>query len=78
MPIKAKAKHKDDILPAEPSGPSTRTIPIGKNFWTNVEPGEDSLSDYAVSKKFIHVLRHARIQREDDGAIEFCVIKILY
>ena len=28
-----------------------------------------------VSKKLIHLLRHARIQREDDGAIEFWRIK---
>ena len=30
---------------------------------------------HAVSKKLIHLLRHARIQREDDGAIEFWRIK---
>ena len=48
---------------------------IGKRTWTDVEPGEYSLSDYAVSKKLIHLLRHARIQREDDGAIEFWKIK---
>ena len=28
-----------------------------------------------MSKKLIHLLRHARIQREDDGAIEFWRIK---
>ena len=55
----------------EPAGPSIRTIPIGKRTWTDVEPGEYSISDYEVSKKLIHLLRHARIQREDDGAVEF-------
>ena len=44
---------------------------MGERTLTDVEPGEYSISDYAVSKKLIHLLRHARIQREDDVAIEF-------
>ena len=65
---KAKAKPQR----REPSGSSTRTIPIGTRIWTDVEPGEYSLSDYAFSKKLIHLLRHAdQLHREDDGAIEF-------
>ena len=68
---KAKAKTQR----REPVGSSTRTIPIGERIWTDVEPGEYSISDYAVSKKLIHLLRHARKQREDDGAIEFGRIK---
>ena len=59
----------------EPAGSSPRTIPIEERIWTDVEPGEYSLSDYAVSKKLIHLLRHARIQREEDGAIEFWRLK---
>ena len=59
----------------EPAGSSTKTIPFGERFWTDVEPGEYSISNCAVSKKLIHLLRHARIQREDDGAIEFWRIK---
>ena len=68
---KAKAKPQR----REPGGSSTRTIPIGERNWTDVEPGEYSISDYALSKKLIHLLRHARIQREDDGAIAFWRIK---
>ena len=68
---KAKAKPQR----REPAGSSTRTIPIGERNWTDVEPGEYSLSDYAVSKKLIHLLRHARMHREDDRAIEFWRIK---
>ena len=64
---KAKAKPQR----REPACPSTRTIPFGKRTWTDVEPEECSPSRYAVSKKFIHLLRRARIQREDDGAVEF-------
>ena len=66
--VKAKSQRR------EPAGPSTRTIPIGKT-WTDVEPGEYSPSGYAVSKKLIHLLRHARILREDDGVVEFWRIK---
>ena len=45
---KAKAKPQR----REPAGPSTRTIPIGKRTWTDVEPGEYSLTDCDISKKF--------------------------
>ena len=64
---KAKAKPQR----REPAGSSTKTIPIGERFWTGVEPGEYSISDYTVSKKLIHLLRHGSLPRENDGAIEF-------
>ena len=44
---KAKAKPQR----RESAGSSTRTIPIGKGIWTDVEPGECLISDHAVSKK---------------------------
>ena len=68
---KAKAKPQR----REPADPSTRTISIGERIWADVEPGEYSLSDYAVSKKLIHRLRHGNLHRENDGAIEFWRIK---
>ena len=44
--------------------------------WTDVEPGKYSFSDFEVSKKLIHLLRHAQdVHREDDGAVQFCRIK---
>ena len=52
---KAKAKPQRRDL----AGSSTRTIPIGERIWTDVEPGEYSISDYAVSKKLI-LLRHKK------------------
>ena len=71
-PSKAKAKPQR----REPANSSTRTIPIGERIWIDVEPGKYSLSDYAVSKKLIHLLRHRKqVHREDDGAIEFWRIK---
>ena len=73
MPIKeAKAKPQR----RDSASSSTRTVPIGKRIWTDVEPGKYLISDYAVSKKLIHLLRHGRhVHREDDGAIEFWRIK---
>ena len=59
----------------EPAGSSTRTILIWERNWTDVEPGEYSTSDYEVSKKLVHLLRHGRLHRENDGAIEFWRIK---
>ena len=58
------------------ASPPTRTFPVGKRIWTDVEPGKYSLSDYDISKKLIHLLRHGKqVHREDDGAIEFWRIK---
>ena len=54
---------------------STRTILIRERTWTDVEPGKYSLSDYSVSKKLIHLLRHGSLPREGDGAIEFWRLK---
>ena len=63
---KAKAKPQR----RESAGSLPRTVRIGKNSWTDVEPGKYSFSDYEVSKKMIHLLRHGSLPREDDGAIK--------
>ena len=68
---KAKAKPQR----REPADFSTRTVRIGRRTLTDVEPGEYSLSDRAVSKKLIHLLRHGSLPRKNDGAIEFWKIK---
>ena len=68
---KAKAKpQKRDFASS-----STKTFPIGERTWTDVEPGKHSLSDYPVSKKLIHLLRHGSLPWDSDGAIEFWRIK---
>ena len=46
-----------------------------EKIWTDVEPGQYSISDYEVSKKLIRLLRHGNLPREDDGAIELWRIK---
>ena len=70
---RSKAKAKPQRRTSASS--STRTIPIGERTWTDVEPGEYSLSDYPVSKKLINLLRHGSLPRDNDGAIEFWRIK---
>ena len=69
---KAKPQRRDS---ASSASSSTRTIPVGKRTWTDIEPHKYSLSDYPVSKKLINLLRHGSLPREDDGAIEFWRIK---
>ena len=74
LACRSKAKAKPQRR--EPAGSAPRTIPIGKRNWTDVEPGEYSLSDNGTSKKLIHLLRHNKqVQREDDGAVQFWRIK---
>ena len=68
---KAKAKPQR----REPAGSSPITVPIGKRSWTDVEPGDYSISSYEVSKKLIHLLRHGSLPPDNDGAIEFWRIK---
>ena len=46
---KAKPRRRDS------ASLSTKSIPIGERTWTDVEPGEYSISDYEVSKKLIHL-----------------------
>ena len=68
---KAKAKpHR-----REPADSSTKMIHIGERYWTDVEPGEYSISESAVSKKLIRFLLHGSLLGEDDGTIEFWRIK---
>ena len=46
----SRSKAKAKPLRREPAGSSPRTVPIGKRTWTDVEPGEYSLSEFEVSK----------------------------
>ena len=66
-----KQNDKDAILSAHPQ----ELYLLGKRTWTDVEPGKQSLNDYAVSKKLIHLLRHGSLPRDNDGAIVFWKIK---
>ena len=66
---KAKPQRRDS------ASSSTRTIPIGERTWTDVEPGDYSISEFEVSKKLIRLFCQGSLRREDDGTIEFWRIK---
>ena len=49
---------------------------MNERTWIDIEPGKYSLSEYEVSKKVIHLLRHSqKVHREEDGAVHFWRIK---
>ena len=54
----------------------TATKPMHERRWIDIEPSEQTLAAYDLSKKVISLLRHNQtVQREKDGAIEFYRIK---
>ena len=57
---------------------STRTVPFCERTWTDVEPGTYSHIAYPVSKRLSTLLRHGDLPREEDGAIEFWRLKIVF
>ena len=68
---KAKAKPQPRVLVG-----TTATIPTHERRWIDIEPSEQNLASYDLSKKVVNLLRHNQtLQREDDGAIEFYKIK---
>ena len=68
---KAKGKPQSRVLVG-----ATTTIPMHERRWIDIEPSEQNLASYDLSKKVINLLRHNQtLQREDYGAIEFCTIK---
>ena len=57
---------------------STRTVPICERSWTDVEPGTQSNQAYPVTKRINTLLRHGALPREEDGAIEFWRLKMIF
>ena len=73
--VAARSKAKAKPQPRELAG-MTATIPIHQRRWIDIEPSEQDLDSYDLSKKVISLLRHNQtLQRKEDGAIEFCKIK---
>ena len=73
--VAARSKAKAKPQPRE-LVETTATIPIHERRWIDIEPSKQNLASYDLSKKVINLLRHNRtLQREEDGAIEFCKIK---
>ena len=64
---KAKAKPQQRELVDTPT-----IIPMHERKWVDIEPSEQTLAAYDLSKKVISLLRHNQtVQREEDGAIQF-------
>ena len=73
--VAARSKAKAKPQPREIVG-TTATIPIHQRRWIDIEPSKQDLGSYDLSKKVINLLRRNQtLQREEDGAIEFCKIK---
>ena len=70
---RSKAKAKPQRL--SPASSSTKTIPIGRRKWTDIQREEYSPIAHPVSKKLIYLLRRGDLPREEDGAIEFWRLK---
>ena len=72
--VAARSKAKAKPQPRELAG-TTATIPTHQRRWIDIEPSKQDLASYDLSKKVINLLRHTQtLQREEDGAIEFCKI----
>ena len=68
-------RQKAKPQPRELAG-TTATMPIHQRRWIDIEPSKQDLDSYDLSKKVLNLLRHNQtLQREEDGAIEFCKIK---
>ena len=73
--VAARSKAKAKPQPRELVG-TTATIPMHERRWIDIEPSEQNLASYDLSKKVINLFRHNQtFQREQDGAIEFYKIK---
>ena len=68
--VAARSKAKAKPQQREPVG-TTATIPMHERRWIDIEPSEQTLAAYDLSKKVISLLRHNQtVQQEKDGAIE--------
>ena len=73
--IAARSEAKAKPQKREPVDTPT-IIPMHERRWIDIEPSEQNFAAYDLSKKVISLLRHNQtLQREEDGAIEFCKIK---
>ena len=73
--VAARSKTKAKPQQREPVD-TPSIIPMHERKWIDIEPSEPTLAAYDLSKKVISLLRHNQtVQREDDGAIQFCRFK---
>ena len=70
---RSKAKAKP---PQRQPVDTTTTIPMHERRWIDIEPSEQTLAAYDLSKKVISLLRHNQtVQGDEDGAVQFYRIK---
>ena len=75
--VAAKSKAKAKPQPRESTGATT--IPLSERIWIDIEPSQQDLESYNLSKKVVNLLRHNQtLQREEDGAIQFYKINSFY
>ena len=73
--VAARSKAKAKPQQREPVDTPT-IIPMHERRWIDIEPSEQTLAAYDLSKKVISLLRHSQtVQREEDGASQFYRIK---
>ena len=73
--VAARSKAKAKPQQREPVDTPT-IIPMHERRWIDIEPSEQTLAAYDLSKKVISLLRHNQtVQREEDGGIQFWRIK---
>ena len=72
--VAAKSKAKATPQPRESTG--ITTLPLRERRWIDIEPAQQDLDSYDLSKKVINLLRHNQtLHREEDGAVQFYKIK---
>ena len=71
---KAKAKPRRPTSACS----SARTVPLCERSWPDIEPGTYSNLNYPVAKRLNTPLRHGQLPREEDGAIEFWRLGIIF
>ena len=67
---KAKAKPQQRELVD-----TSTVIPMHERRWIDIQPSEQTLAAYDLSKKVISLLRHNQTVQREDGAIQFYRIK---
>ena len=68
--VAARSKAKAKPPPRESTGMTT--VPLREKRWIDIDPSKQDLESYDLSKKVINLLRlNQKLQREEDGAIQF-------
>ena len=62
---------KDFVSQSKTKSKATKKRTFDNRIWSDVEPGKYLFSDHEVSKKWIWLLYHGNLLREDEGAVQF-------